>query len=80
MSNLLINIKDEKDKQTALFIDKVQPRNKSEAYLIANKYDLKHPLREAITRFPEDSSKIVEMFKEMLYKRQEFLNLLAEYL
>ena len=80
MSDLMIDIKSEKDKQTALFIDKVQPRNKTEAFLIANKYDLKHPLREAIDKFPEDSSKIVETFMEMLSKRQEFLNLLAEYL
>ena len=76
----MIDIKIEKDKQTASFIDKVQPRNKTEAFLIANKYDLKHPLREAIDKFPDDSNKIIETFKEMLLKRQEFLDLISEYL
>jgi hypothetical protein len=73
-------IKEEKEKQSKEFLDKVQIRNKQEARLILSKYDLKHPIRNIIESFQNDSEKTINELNIFFQKRKEFLNLLAEYL
>ena len=73
-------IRKEKENQTAMFIERVQERNKQEALLIATKYDLKHSLKEAVHKYPMDNNKMIQEFRTILQKRNEFLNLLVEYL
>ena len=69
-----------KQDQTQNFVENVQYRNKKEALIILNKFDLQNPIRNVVSDISQDTKIILSKLTDILNKRQEFINFMSKYL